>query len=76
MFGKEWKDYAGGRIEIWYKDYPFDVEEIRLILPRKLFEKIREALDSQECEKFQIGDIFSEELEKFIKTKKLKNRSK
>jgi hypothetical protein len=74
IFGKGLEDYAGGRIEIWHKDYPYDVEEIHLILPRKLFNKIREALDFQECDKFQIGDVFSEELEKFIKAKKLNRR--
>jgi len=71
MFDEKWKDYAGGRIEIWHKDCPYDVEEIRLILPIKLFRKIREALDFQECDKFQIGNVFSEELEEFVKTKKL-----
>ena len=71
MFGKEWKDYAGGRIEIWHKDCPYDIEEIRLILPKSLFEKVREDLDFQECDKFQIGNIFSGELEKFVKAKKL-----
>lgn len=75
MFSKEWEDYAGGRIEIWHRDCPYDVEEIRLILPRNLFEKVREALDFQECDKFQIGNVFSEELEEFIKAKKL-NRKK
>ena len=76
MFGKEWEGYAGGRIEIWHKDYPYDVEEIRLILPRNLFKKVREVLDFQECDKFQIGDVFSEELEKFVKNKKLKSLRK
>ena len=75
MFSKKWKNYAVGRIEIWHKDCPYDVDEIRLILPRRLFERVREVLDFQECDKFQIGDIFSEELERFIKTKKLSHRA-
>ncbi len=71
MFDKKWKDYTGGRIEIWHKDCPYDVEEIRLILPTELFRKLREVLDFQECDEFQIGNVFSKELEEFIKTKKL-----
>lgn len=68
-FIKKHPDYAGGRIEIWHKDEPYDVEEIRLLLPEKMFLKIRDALDFKEVDVFQIGDVHSEDIEKRLKNK-------
>jgi len=61
-FIKKYPDYAGGRIEIWHKDEPYDVEEIRLLLPRKIFNKIRNALEMAEMDYFQIANVYSEEI--------------
>lgn len=71
-FNKKYPDYAGGRIEIWHKDSPYDVEEIRLLLPREIFNKLREALDFQEVDMFQIGEVHSDDLLEFIKKQKHK----
>jgi len=62
-------NFGGGRIEIWHKDEPYDVEEIRLCLPREMFEKVRDALDFQEVDYFQIGRTHSEDILKRLKKK-------
>mgnify|MGYP001564866111 FL=1 len=68
-FEKKHPKNAGGRIEIWHKDEPYDVEEIRLLLPREMFEKIREALDFKEVDYFQIANVHSENLEEKLNKK-------
>ncbi len=65
-FEEEHPNYVGGRIEIWHNDYPHDIEEIRLLLPREIFSKIREALDMKKVDYFQIANIRSEDLEEKI----------
>jgi hypothetical protein len=44
-FIKEHPGMMAGRIEIFMEGKEYDVEEIRLLLPTKMFEKIRDALD-------------------------------
>lgn len=61
-FIKKYPGYMAGRIEIYKKGEDYAVEEIRLLLPVKIFEKIRDALDFQELPLFQIGDIHSDNL--------------
>jgi len=62
-FNKKHPNYAGGRIEIWHRDYPYDIEEIRLLLPREMFNAVRDAVDLKDLDCFQIGDVRSEDLE-------------
>ena len=75
-FSKKHPNYCGGRIEIYHRDEPYDVEEIRLLLPCEIFNAIREAIDFKEVDYFQIGHVHSEELEEFIKSKNEKRKKK
>lgn len=75
-FLKKYGDIAGGRIEIWHNDYWYDVEEIRLMLPRKLWNALAEALDMKDVNYFQIGEVRSEDLEKWVKNKLKVEKSK
>jgi len=63
-FIKKHPDYAGGRIEIFHEDYPYDIDEIRLMLPRKMFNAIRDAIDLKDIDHFQIGDVHSDDIYK------------
>lgn len=75
-FIKEHPNYAGGRIEIWNDDYPYDVAEIRLLLPQEIFDKIREAIDSKEVDYFVIDGVSSEELEEELNRLEARNEHK
>jgi len=66
-FEKKHPNFAAGRIEIWHKDCPFDIEEIRLLLPREIFNQIRDALDFKEVDHFQIANVYSDQLLKQVK---------
>ena len=66
-FNKKHPNMAGGRIEIFHKDEPYDVAEIRFMLPKEIYEPFREALDFKECDYFQLGDVRSEDLEEELK---------
>ena len=67
IFGKLASTYRGGRIEIWYKEEAYDVEEIGFILPNEVFEVFCEALDGKKTDFFVIGDVSSQEIEKYVK---------
>lgn len=66
-FNKKYPDYDSFRIEIFHKDYQYDIEEVHFILPRKICQKIRDAFEFEEVDFFHIGKIYSEDLEKIVK---------
>jgi hypothetical protein len=73
-FIKKNPNMRGGRIEIWHKDEPYDVEEIRFMLPEEIFIPFEKAIDLKECNYFQIGDCRSEDIEERLKKgKNIKN---
>ncbi len=74
-FAKKNPDIRIGRIEIWHRDYWYNVDEIQFALPSKMFEALRDALEFKECDYFQFGSVHSEDLEKFVE-KKLKVEEK
>jgi len=66
-FNKAHPNYAGGRIEIFHESYPYDIEEIRLMLPREMFEIIRDAIELKDIDYFQIGNVHSDDIYKRAK---------
>lgn len=70
----KYKGLWAGRIEIWHKDYPYDIDEISIVLPQKIFEKLYDAINFKETDYFILRNVYSEELEKRVKglKKKLK----
>jgi hypothetical protein len=67
----KYKGLRGGRIEIWHKDEPYDVAEIGIVLPYKIFDEVYEAIDFKEADYFVIGNVSSEELDKEIAQRKI-----
>ena len=53
----DYKGCRGGRIEVINPDQPYNVAEIRLLLPAEAFQKVRDAIDGLEVSKFQIGEV-------------------
>ena len=74
-FIKKHPDYAGGRIEIHHEGYPYDIEEIRLMLPREMFNAIRDAIELKDIDYFQIGNVHSDDIYKRAK-KLIKRQNK
>lgn len=48
MYDPMAQTHRGGRIEIWESDKEHHTEEIRILLPRRMYERLREKLEGME----------------------------
>ena len=53
----KYKDYVGGRIEIWVDDYPYDIEEIRFFTKDSSFASFRNEWDFKDINTKQLDEL-------------------
>ncbi len=69
IFNKDYFGYAGGRIEVYDNKSPYDIDEIRFLCPRDIFEPFREEWDFKDVTAKQLKDLAKLVKEKYYKPK-------
>lgn len=57
IFNPEYKDYVGGRVEVYAPDKQYDIEEIRFLTKRKDWYDYREKWDLKEVTEKQLTEL-------------------